>query len=268
MSAPHGSLLRRLFAGSGMQQIFDIGACSGTEGIRYASMFPQAELHAFEPVVANHSLVLENFSQHPELRAQAHCVALSDQAGTAVLNLSSAQGEMGRHGNKSSSLLEPGRATEVFPWLEFNERITVPTRTLDDFCAEHAIAAIDLIHMDVQGAELMVLRGASSMLPHIRTVWMEVERIPLYLDQPVKQEVEAFMTGNGFDLVISTVGRTAGDQFWVNRAFAGQQPFSVRSSMFLRSWEWRIRMAWQNLRWRLGQAFRGTRPGRKLSGSS
>ena len=106
------------------------------------------------------------------------------------------------------------------------------------------------------------------MLPHIRTVWMEVERIPLYLDQPVKQEVEAFMTGNGFDLVISTVGRTAGDQFWVNRAFAGQQPFSVRSSMFLRSWEWRIRMAWQNLRWRLGQAFRGTRPGRKLSGSS
>lgn len=257
MSAPHESLLRRLFAGFGMKQIFDVGACSGTEGIRYASMFPSTELHAFEPVPANHSIVLENFRLHPELRAEAHCIALSDRTGTAVLNLSSAQGDMERNGHRSSSLLEPGRTTEVFPWLEFNERITVRTRTLDDFCTEHAIAAIDFIHMDVQGAELMVLRGSSLMLPRIRTIWMEVERIPLYLDQPVKKEVEAFMTENGFNLVISTVGPLAGDQFWVNRNFARQQPFSVRSVMFLRCREWRLRMALQNLRWRLGQALHG-----------
>ena len=237
--------------------IFDIGACSGAEGIYYARMFPNAKLHAFEPVPTNYSTVEKNLSQHPELNAEAHCIALSDRNGTAVLNLSSAEGEMERHGNKSSSLLEPGRTTEVFPWLQFNEHIEVQTRTLDDFCSEHSVVAIDLIHMDVQGAELMVLRGASRMMEHIKTIWMEVERVPLYRDQPLKDEVESFMVSNGFELVISTVGPTAGDQFWVNRTFAREQPFAVRSLMIQRRWEWQVRVAWEHMRWRMGRILRG-----------
>lgn len=233
--------------------IFDIGACSGTEGIHYARMFHNAELHAFEPVPANYSTVLKNLSQHPELNANAHCIALSDKEGTAVLNLSSAEGEMERHGNKSSSLLEPGHTTEVFPWLKFNDQIEVQTRTLDNFCSEHSVLSIDLIHMDVQGAELMVLRGASRMMEHVKTIWMEVERVPLYKDQPLKDEVESFMAFNGFELVISTVGPTSGDQFWVNSAFAREQTFAVRSLMFRCRWEWKIRVAWKHMRWRLGR---------------
>lgn len=257
MSAPHESLLRRLFADHGAHIIFDIGACSGAEGIHYARMLHNAELHAFEPVPANYATVLKNLSQHPELNAEAHCVALSDSVGTAKLNLSSAEGEMKRHGNKSSSLLEPDRTIEVFPWLKFKDHIEVQTRTLDDFCSERSVVTIDLIHMDVQGAELMVLRGASRMMEHIKTIWMEVERVPLYKDQPLKDEVESFMASNGFELVLSTVGPTAGDQFWVNCTFAREQPFAVRSLMLQLRWEWHVRVAWQHMRWRIGRILRG-----------
>jgi FkbM family methyltransferase len=231
--------------------IFDIGACSGLEGIHYAKVFPGSMVHAFEPVPANHIRVLQNMEQNPEVRMQAHRIALSNTEGSAVLHVSSAEGEMARHGNKSSSLLEPGMTGVVFPWLKFNEHIEVPTLTLDAFCAEHGITSIDLIHMDVQGAELMVLEGAPRMLHHISTIWMEVERVALYKHQPLKNDVERFMRDHGFERIFSTVSDVAGDQFWAHRSFVRSQPIPVRIAMLVQDRKWAVRNAFSWLKGRL-----------------
>lgn len=158
----------------------------------------------FEPVPANYERLLETIRLDPEVPIEAHQLAFSDMEGSAELHLSTAEGDMAKHGNKSSSLLGPGKLIEVHPWLKFEEWIVVPTRTLDAFCEMHRIPFIDLIHMDVQGAELKVLKGSMCMMEHIRAVWLEVERIALYEDQPLKDEVEAFMRRPGFVLAFST----------------------------------------------------------------
>lgn len=215
----------------------DIGACNGYAGVHYGHLFPGTVVHAFEPVPANHALVLANAAKHPEVDLRAHCLALSDKAGTAVLHLSSAEGSRQSDGHRSSSLLEPGLTTEVHPWLEFKQRIEVPTDTLDAFCSREKITGIDIMHMDVQGAELMVLRGAPLMLPRAKAIWMEVERVQLYKGQPVKREVEAFMHANGFVLAISSVDHIAGDQLWVLRTFLEVQPRSLQRQVALgRQW--------------------------------
>jgi FkbM family methyltransferase len=223
--------------------IFDIGACNGSEGLHYAKVFPGSEVHAFEPVPANHIRILENMARHPDVRMQAHRIALSNKEGIAVLHVSSAEGEMAEHGNKSSSLLEPGMTSDVFPWLQFNAHMEVPTITLDAFCADHGVNSIDLVHMDVQGAELMVLEGSPRMLQHISTIWLEVERVALYKHQPLKHDVEKFMRDNGFELVLSTVSHIAGDQFWANRSFVHAQPLGVRISMLVQGSIWKARTA-------------------------
>ncbi len=76
---------------------------------------------------------------------------------------------------------------------------------------------IDLAFIDVQGAELMVLKGAGDFIKNIEAIWMEVESIELYANQPLKNDVESFMKSHGFIKIIDTVDEVAGDQLYVKR---------------------------------------------------
>jgi hypothetical protein len=65
----------------------------------------------------------------------------------------------------------------------------------------------------------MVLQGAGDLLQKIKMIWIEVEAKELYKGQPVKSEVEEFMSTRGFKILKDTVGRTSGDQLYVNKHF-------------------------------------------------
>ena len=110
-------------------------------------------------------------------------------------------------------------------WIEFKEAIAVRTETLDAFCAARRIGRIDFIHMDVQGAERLVLAGATAMLPRIGSLWLEVSDQPLYAGQMLRPEIEAFMRRQGFVLGCEVRREIEGDQFYVNRRFARAWPY-------------------------------------------
>ncbi|MCP4001327.1 MAG: FkbM family methyltransferase [Gammaproteobacteria bacterium] len=217
--------------------ILDIGSCEGLDSIRYSNMFPDARVYAFEPLPANIEKIEANLKKYAKPNITIIKEALSDQQGTATFFVSSGHPDNKPavdewdYGNKSSSLLAPHETKNTHKWLEFNEEITVPTNTLENVCQQHGIDTIDFIHMDVQGAELMVLSGAGKLLSEIKLIWLEVEAIELYKDQPVKVDVEEFMRLNDFQLIKDTVGRTSGDQLYVEKAFYKK----IKASMSLLS---------------------------------
>jgi FkbM family methyltransferase len=214
--------LRRIFADDPPSTIFDIGSCEGEDAIRYARLFPTAHVYAFEPLRENLAIAQGSIARYaPGADITLVQVALSDADGTADFHVSSGHPE-GRprspewdYGNKSSSLLPPERHLELFDWITFDRVIQVTTERFDHFCARSGISHVDMIHIDVQGAELAVLRGAGTLLAGTRAIWMEVEAIPLYRGQPLKPEVEAFMTERGFQVEKDTVGTISGDQLYV-----------------------------------------------------
>jgi len=104
----------------------------------------------------------------------------------------------------------------VSPWIVFKEQIEVVTDTLEEVCRQEGITDIDVVHIDVQGAELAVLKGAGPLLAHIGVIWMEVEAIALYDGQPLKPDVEDFMARHGFRRMIDTVDSVSGDQLYFN----------------------------------------------------
>lgn len=57
---------------------------------------------------------------------------------------------------------------------------------------------IDLIKIDVQGAELDVFQGAAEKLDDALVIWTEVEFVPLYENQPLFAEVDQYMRQKGF----------------------------------------------------------------------
>ena len=196
----------RLFRADEPLVICDIGACEGEDSVRYARAYPHARVFAFEPLPANQELVRANFARHGATNAELVPLALSDRAGEATFHVSSGRppdlfaGENWNYGNKSSSLLVPAATGPMHGWIEFKEAITVRTGTLDDFCAQRGLARIDFIQMDVQGAEQLVLAGATAMLPRITAIWLEVSAREHYRGQALGPAITRFMRARGFVL--------------------------------------------------------------------
>jgi len=223
---PHLPLLRSLFPGGSAHSVLDIGACEGEDSIRYCRMFPNARIFACEALPTNVALLTANLVRFEADRVTVVPQAISDRIGTATFHVSSGRPDNVKdggwdYGNKSSSLLRPDKTEVVHQWLKFDEAIEVPTLTISDLMAEHGLDQVDFVHMDIQGAELMALRGAGDRITDIKSIWLEVEAVPLYEDQPLRDDIESFMSASGFRKVIDTVDDVAGDQFYVNDRFFG-----------------------------------------------
>lgn len=207
--------------------ILDIGAADGADTVRYAMRFPAAQVVAFEPLSFNVEEIRRAIeSQGLGDRVRVFQVALSDQDGAVDFWVSGGTppeqvtkrnpAALGPSGWRySSSMLEPLKHLEHWPWVTFH-RETASARRLDTLAAEEGIEHIDFVHLDVQGAELAVLRGMGSLLGQLRAIWLEVSNTEMYRGQPLRAEVEAFMSQHGFELALDAVGRKVqGDQLWV-----------------------------------------------------
>jgi FkbM family methyltransferase len=222
-ASPIQEELRKIFKTDEALTIFDVGSCEGEDAIRYAHMFPNALVYAFEPLPQNllrmeKQVALFNLAD----RIFVQPVAISDAVGESQFYVSSgtppelANSTEWDYGNKSSSLLEPDEVLTYYPWLLFNQTIVVKTNTIKRFCSAHNIRTIDLMHIDVQGAELNVLTGAKDIIKCTKLVWVEVEKVKLYRDQALAYEIEEFMRINHFIKVKDEVSQITGDQLYVN----------------------------------------------------
>jgi len=242
--SPINDDLLAIFPRSSQLTIFDVGSCEGEDSIRYARLFPSATIYAVEPLDANIRLMQANLDRYACPGVRVVHRAFSDVRGVAEFYVSSGRppdaplNSDWDYGNKSSSLLQPDQHLAIHPWVRFDEVVQVETETLKDFCTNEGISEIDLIHLDVQGAELKVLTGAGDRLDRTKLVWLEVERIPLYRGQPLADEVERFMRARGFTKARQRVNAVSGDQLYWNAVLLGQYPFVRRLREGLRS-AWR-----------------------------
>lgn len=101
----------------------------------------------------------------------------------------------------TSSLYEPNtplldRFVNLGELVRPVAREKVSTRRLDDI---PELSSIDFIKIDVQGAELDVLRGMERLLTNTLVVECEVEFLQLYKDQPLFGDIDRFMRAHGFE---------------------------------------------------------------------
>jgi FkbM family methyltransferase len=129
--------------------VFDVGANLGA----YTMLFAQwagatGRVFAFEPSPAS----LQGLRRHLRLNSIDEIVdvvpkAVCDRAGSATFFVDRSGGTSGLHTSTGAQ----------------SAPITVETTSLDRFCLEHHVKPA-VIKIDVEGAELEVLRGARSIL--------------------------------------------------------------------------------------------------------
>lgn len=215
--------------------IFEIGACECEDTVKIYDLFPNATIHATEPVTTNR-INATKYLKSKDLYRKIYLsyYAFSDFNGIADMHLSSGHPETEavtdwNFGNKSSSLLPPFKHLEKLKWCKFEKKESVPVCTLEHYVnminGSHKeigcpfIEQIDFIHMDCQGAELKILQGAGKWLKAIRLIYMEVGELELYKGQPLKDDIIKFMTESGFDLDNEDMDGDAGNHLWINRHF-------------------------------------------------
>jgi hypothetical protein len=74
------------------------------------------------------------------------------------------------------------------------------TSTLDLWSRSIGLEKIDLLWIDVQGAELLVFKGAEEMLQKTEYIYVEVSEIPLYEGGAAYSDLKALLGDLGFRL--------------------------------------------------------------------
>ena len=181
--------------------LVDVGAHAGgfTEGIAKKWKISAAIL--VEPLPAQVAGLKELFCARPEFRI-VHAAAGAAMGETVLHQYGFAE---------TSSILPIKQGISELQGFDTRSAGTVrcPMRTLDDLTDD--LPSIDLLKIDVQGAEHLVLAGAVSALAKSALVWTEVWFKPLYEGSSVFHEIYAVLNGAGFRLVDLAPGFRAVD---------------------------------------------------------
>jgi FkbM family methyltransferase len=158
----------------------------------------------------------------PGLRAKAEAhggkviivhAAASDTDGTVRLRVTSM--------DQSSSILPLAKHKDIYPSIREVSQVEVRGRRLDTLLTEEGLSAEDFnfLNLDIQGAELMALRGAPNLLSGIEAVNTEVNLQELYQGAGLLGELEQFMAKLGFGraAMVTPWHPSWGDAFYVRK---------------------------------------------------
>ena len=150
--------------------VFDVGGNCGLFSAFVAISCPNASVYCFEPSPNLIPIIGKNTA---DLKITVCELAVSDYNGHLNLYINR-DAEQTNSINKS--MVEP------FTNHEHIETRKVRCITLDSFALENQISKIDVLKVDVQGAEGNVFKGARNLLPtvemlFVESTWMDIKSI-------------------------------------------------------------------------------------------
>jgi FkbM family methyltransferase len=197
------AVARRVVDAEDIRTVVEIGARDGRETREFARRLPQARIYTFE---CNPQTLPQCRSTVSALRnSELIEKAVADRDGPLTFfpidpERTETTWEDGNPG--ASSLL---RASGKYPVETYAQReITVEGTTLKSFLAERKLPSVDLLWMDIQGAELMALKGLGDRIGDVKLIHTEVEFLEIYSGQPLFREIKRFLNAAGFRLVAFT----------------------------------------------------------------
>jgi FkbM family methyltransferase len=120
----------------------------------------------------------------------------------------------------SSSIFEWGTHTQLSPDTIVEHKIYLDSTTLDKLDLDYS--GINFLNMDLEGAELLALKGATNLLKQIEYLYLEVRTDYVYLRAPLIDELEAYIPQFerltiGMAEYLTTNDAGWGDAFYVRR---------------------------------------------------
>lgn len=166
------ALMQALAALVGPEAVcLDVGANVGPVTLALSRLCPDGRVHAFEPVPESFAFLERNVAANGAHNVSLHPVALSDHDGTATIHFEA----------------EATGAAFISDHLSAGVPQQVRLQTLDGWAAGAGLDRLDLVKIDVEGAELPVLDGGRATIARLRPV-LVVEVNPVTLRRMARRE--------------------------------------------------------------------------------
>ena len=180
----------RIVVGTETPVIFDVGGNTGQSVMRFGEIWQSPTVISFEPDLISAEILERSGPGRPH-----HLVvrsALTDSEGFVTLY---------RYPQSDLNSIYQRRSDSVFgePAIDQTE---VPCTTIDSYCQEHEIRRIDLLKIDVEGAETLVITGGTKTLQSdvVSNLLVEVTFGDLFQHRPKPLELFALMEEFGYYL--------------------------------------------------------------------
>ena len=183
--------------------VIHVGAHHGEEYDVYEKLNIKNKIF-FEPVSTNFKILNENVGSKAILVNKA----VGNENKKISINIETA------NNGQSNSILNPKLHLQQYPHIQFNSIEEVDMVKLDDYIENNN--EYNFINADVQGYELEVLKGASTLLQNIDYIMLEINRAEVYENCPMVEEIVSFLSNYGFKLVEEDwMGGIWGDGFFI-----------------------------------------------------
>lgn len=171
--------------------ILDVGSYHGEQACEFAMTFPDARIYAFEARPESAEKIRRNVARFPTIEVIEGAVHEFD--AETVFHA------VHEFNPGASSLFVGSGVQAIHPITQVP--ITVPALRLDTWTQAVQVPRFDIVWMDLQGAELLALRGMGNLLSTVRAIQLEVTYRELYHGQVMWPEVRALLEDNGMRLV-------------------------------------------------------------------
>lgn len=146
----------------------DVGANIGSFTLVAARRASRGQVHAFEPSAHHFARLTRNVELNHFKNVVLNQKGLYDQPGEAILFLPSQTGEMNNSGAASLYVSQVEEARQV------SEAVSLVR--LDDYVRNQHMQRVDIIKIDIEGAEMKALEGARETITRFRPlVFMELD---------------------------------------------------------------------------------------------
>ncbi|MDP8265649.1 MAG: FkbM family methyltransferase [Candidatus Aceula meridiana] len=130
----------------------DVGANIGYYTLLMASRVPKGQVYSFEPVPLCYHLLQSSIYFNKFVNITVNNCAVGEEAGKEPLFIAS-----------DSAFSSLRSSIEC----NFAKKIDVKVITLDDYTSSEGIAKVDFLKIDVEGAEMLVINGATKLLSDV-----------------------------------------------------------------------------------------------------
>jgi len=171
--------------------VLDVGANIGFFSLLFAHLYPECQIHAFEPNPYAFERLQENLKANPKLgyRISTFANAVSDRE--QHVELTTVPGAAGHAWGRVGIPRRDGMVT-----------FDVAATTIDSLYAGSRVP-IRLIKIDVEGYELPVLEGASAVVAEFRPIIVFEVSLSFLIEQPgVYQRQLAFAEKHGYQAMV------------------------------------------------------------------
>jgi FkbM family methyltransferase len=181
--------------------IFDIGSRDCIQSIEFYKEFPNSKIYAFECNPNTLDICKKNIEPYSD-RITLIEGAICNYDGNIIFYPINQEKTITtwKDGNPgASSIFKTNNKYTIETYIQ--DKMITKCHRLDSIMDKYDISCVDLIWMDLQGAELLALKGLGKHIQNVKYIHTEVSYKEIYSGQVMFKELDDFIFSNNFSIM-------------------------------------------------------------------